>query len=282
MSARIYLCLVMVALGVPAVSAGPFEVPIDEQVSQVDAELCVAGNCDSDSSAVDGWVEIELNDPAAPTELTLHDFDLWALSPINLNVTVYLFGIPVGSVSVDAFDLQMTYAQPGIPMSPVAISGDAFTVLGVPTALAGTIDYEATGTLCSLFPSGVPCVDTIVLADQGTVVGDMSGTISVSGGVATLSANPNFMIDLIPEQPGLATLEVTGHATGSAVVPIEGTGDFDGDGDVDIYDFAAFQVCFTGDLPGSPLGGCKPGDLDGDDDVDVSDYAEWFAILVGT
>lgn len=52
-------------------------------------------------------------------------------------------------------------------------------------------------------------------------------------------------------------------------------GDFDGDGDVDLADFAAFGQCFGGSgLPPAP--GCPAGvdaDLDGDGDVDLSDFA---------
>jgi hypothetical protein len=52
-------------------------------------------------------------------------------------------------------------------------------------------------------------------------------------------------------------------------------GDFDGDGDVDLADFAAFSQCFGGaNVP--PAGICPPGvsaDLDGDTDVDLADFA---------
>jgi hypothetical protein len=59
--------------------------------------------------------------------------------------------------------------------------------------------------------------------------------------------------------------------------------DFDGDGDVDLADFAAFGQCFGGsNLP--PAGGCPPGvdaDLDGDADVDLADFALFSQLYTG-
>jgi hypothetical protein len=52
-------------------------------------------------------------------------------------------------------------------------------------------------------------------------------------------------------------------------------GDLDGDGDVDLADFAVLAQCFGGSLQ-PPAGSCPPGadaDLDGDGDVDTSDFA---------
>jgi hypothetical protein len=53
--------------------------------------------------------------------------------------------------------------------------------------------------------------------------------------------------------------------------------DADGDGDVDQDDFAKFQICFTGDATGDPLGtyppqNCECFDTDGDGDVDGTDF----------
>lgn len=49
-------------------------------------------------------------------------------------------------------------------------------------------------------------------------------------------------------------------------------GDFDDDGDVDLFDVERFFFCYSG--PGNPHGfGCGPGDLDNDGDVDFSDFA---------
>jgi hypothetical protein len=51
-------------------------------------------------------------------------------------------------------------------------------------------------------------------------------------------------------------------------------GDFDGDGDVDATDAAAFAQCFTG--PGGQLGaGCERGDFDGDNDIDCTDWTQF-------
>jgi hypothetical protein len=60
------------------------------------------------------------------------------------------------------------------------------------------------------------------------------------------------------------------------------TGDHDGDGDVDLYDYTWLQICFSGDgivhLGGL---GCELFNFDSDDDVDITDYAEFHTRLDG-
>lgn len=52
---------------------------------------------------------------------------------------------------------------------------------------------------------------------------------------------------------------------------VAGTGDCDGDCDVDLADFAEFQLCFSG--PGASAGpGCACADFDDDGDVDLTDF----------
>ena len=60
-----------------------------------------------------------------------------------------------------------------------------------------------------------------------------------------------------------------------------GVGDFDGDGDVDLEDFWAFQECFTGADNGPPATGCEGGDIDADDDCDYSDLDLFDVLLTG-
>jgi len=67
------------------------------------------------------------------------------------------------------------------------------------------------------------------------------------------------------------------------VPPVAGDvyGDFDGDCDVDLMDFARFQTCFTGNGAG-PIGPeCRAGDLDCDDDIDLTDYVAFGGALSG-
>ena len=49
-------------------------------------------------------------------------------------------------------------------------------------------------------------------------------------------------------------------------------GDIDGDGDVDLDDYAAWEACMTGPDT-TPPDGCQGKSLDGDSDVDLADYA---------
>ena len=57
-----------------------------------------------------------------------------------------------------------------------------------------------------------------------------------------------------------------------------GDGDFEPDGDVDLTDFAAFQICFEQ----SALGGCEPGNMTGADEmIDLADFTAFVAALGG-
>jgi hypothetical protein len=55
----------------------------------------------------------------------------------------------------------------------------------------------------------------------------------------------------------------------------DGTGDFDVDGDVDLADFATFQVCF-GPLDPGP---CQAGNTNGDNTINLADYAAFATAL---
>ena len=59
-------------------------------------------------------------------------------------------------------------------------------------------------------------------------------------------------------------------------------GDHDQDGDVDLFDFAWCQLCFSGDQVAYPAGlGCEVFDFDRDDDVDAADYTELHVLFSG-
>ena len=56
-----------------------------------------------------------------------------------------------------------------------------------------------------------------------------------------------------------------------------GDGDFDDDGDVDLQDFARFQLCFAK----SASGGCEPANMTGREMVDLADYDLIFPLVTG-
>jgi hypothetical protein len=60
-----------------------------------------------------------------------------------------------------------------------------------------------------------------------------------------------------------------------------GTGDWDGDGEVDLADFAGFQTCYSGaEVSAAPFCACLF-DVEPDDDVDLGDYIEFAQQLTG-
>jgi len=68
----------------------------------------------------------------------------------------------------------------------------------------------------------------------------------------------------------------------AAVAPPPGDGDYDDDGDVDLFDFAWFQVCFSGTGADYPADiGCENFNFDGDNDVDLTDHIEFALLLAG-
>ncbi len=57
--------------------------------------------------------------------------------------------------------------------------------------------------------------------------------------------------------------------------------DFDRDGDVDLGDFTAFQICFNGPNNPMPSTACARQDLDGDGDCDLADFTKFAACFNG-
>jgi len=72
------------------------------------------------------------------------------------------------------------------------------------------------------------------------------------------------------------------------VIPIDGSGDYDSDEDVDGRDFYFFHECLTNDRPGINGGpdndagpGCRFADFDADTDVDLQDVAVFQQLFTG-
>ena len=58
-------------------------------------------------------------------------------------------------------------------------------------------------------------------------------------------------------------------------------GDFDGDRVTTLRDFAAFQRCFTGDMPGISDPCCRLFDLEPDGDIDLDDHTAILRVMAG-
>lgn len=262
------VCLsILGALLVGFAAAETFEVPLDPGQSSLEFELCIAGSCDTDSSAISGPVTIELDSVDSPTQVWLHDFHLAASSDLHWHIS---WGI-LGSFDADATGLLLNYANPGLPMGPEPVVGGVFSFLSVPASMEGTYSYTATGVPCwALELAGRPCNDTQNLADMGTPIFDeWSSTISSQDRVVTLTSAIDVTLPLDPNNPDLGTLSVYGSLQGQTYVPMPG--DVDGDGDVDLSDLAgvlgAYGAC-TGDPSYNPAA-----DFDDSGCVDLSDLA---------
>jgi hypothetical protein len=98
----------------------------------------------------------------------------------------------------------------------------------------------------------------------------VDGLLALSGTIGQPDANPD-----VPALTGGGYKLTGGFWAGAAPPAPEPCGDFDGDGDIDLADFAVFGQCFGGSL-NPPSASCPAGvdaDCDGDGDVDLSDFA---------
>ena len=249
--------------------AETFDVPIDSAQSGLSLELCIAGSCDADSSAVAGFATIELDSVDGPTQISLYDFDLTATSNLHL----YISWSFLGDFTADLNNLALHDGTPGVPVGPYAVAGGgAFTLAGVPADMTGTYTYTASGIPCiALQGAGYLCSDSQDLADMGTQTIDAwNGRVTSQDRVVTLVSDIDVTTPLDPNNPDLGSLHVFGTVRGSAYVPVPG--DVDLDGDVDLSDLAALLGAYgacTGDLQYNPAA-----DFDSSGCIDLADLAE--------
>lgn len=256
--------------------AEPFDLTVQSPPSSVTAELCLNGQCDDDTSPVTGFFTIELDNNTSPTEITLLNFNLVVTNQINLLLN---FGFLGGTLTATANNLQVSYANPGTPITgPLDGSGN-FSLATVPANATGVLSYTATALTCLLLQGlGQPCSDTIDIADLGTQVADtIAGMITIDNGVATYSAQLSVISDVPPDTEGVGTLEISGNILATGNVPADTTPcpcDRDGDGVQSIGDYFTFLTEFF-----AQLGGPGSADFDGDGTVTVGDYFSFLACL---
>ena len=262
----------------------PFEVPLDPAQSSLTVELCVSGVCDSDSSAVTGSFLIELDSVDYPGLITLYDFAGELTDTLDVHLDFGLFG---GDLYATLTNTAVRYADPGVPFGPAGVGGDgSFLFSNTPTDAEGDFSYEASGLAClALQAAGMPCTGAFDLAEQGTQAADLTGFVTAANRTVTLSSDIDVTVPIDEANPDLGTIHVAGTLFGQADVP-RPTGDVDGDGDVDLTDYARFAECLAGPEVNVPPPGCSVyhfgnSKLDTDADVDLADFAEFQVVFGG-
>ena len=265
------LCVVPAALAEPA-----FDVTLNQAQSSVTATLTVQGQSSTDSSPVIGSMRIRLDSVGVPTSIELHDFIFSATQPLDFNIIFRVFGIPVGSIVVNASNISVQYASPGVVEGPVPISATNFSFTDVPSNSSGTASYNATGTVCTLLQAQTPpqpCSGMFDLAEAGTQnASALPGSVVLNGRTATVSGTISISGPLDPANPSLGSLAISGVFVGTGQVPYC-PGDFNQSGSVGVPDIFAFLSAWFAGLPSA--------DLDGAPGIGVSDIFAflglWFA-----
>ncbi|GJM18198.1 MAG: hypothetical protein DHS20C14_04110 [Phycisphaeraceae bacterium] len=209
--------------------------------SGVDLELCqdlpIVGGCDSDASSISGTATFRVDTTAGTAQMI--DFSVSTDESLDYTYTGLLSQVDASAPVVDLF-----YA--GVADSaPAALgAGGAFTFPLVPVGIAGTA--AVTGTIL-----GAGSVDeSIDFGDFGPFEADLTGTLTESAGVWTLSGSFSFDDSTVGDVMGIT---VTTTATGTLVLEGTGTGtpescagDCDGNGTLNVDDIDCFVTGFLG------------------------------------
>jgi len=283
-SARRGIGTVAAALVVTMIAASsratPFRVPVNAAQSSVTVELCIDGQifgvqCDTDTSPVVGGSQWKVDSLSNPTMLTVYAFNLALTEQIDLDVNFSIFG----GIDVIGQNIAMAYQTPFVPQPPVAINATNFDYPGIPTAMSGTINYDATGLVCTaLSDGGLPCSDMVDLSQQGSGFIDITGTISINPTtrVVTMLMNPDVLLPISPTDPDAGSLHITGTIVGSVTLPLHGDANLDG-----VVDGRDIQL-FVATLVNPDQGWQRryAVDMNDDDSFDIADVALFVDLLL--
>jgi hypothetical protein len=265
---RTVVCSVVAAMLSAAASAAPFSVAINPAQSSVTVQLCVQGQCGTDSSPASGYFLVDVNDVDTITSITAYDYNVTLNEPINLLVS---FGF-LGRLTVNVNNFKTFATNPGVPFGPAAVTppNGAFSIPGVVSSQSGTYDYLATGVVCTLLSGQtppVPCSGLGDLSQQPPAATTLNGTITAASRVVSIVSQINQSGPIDPTNPALGTLTITGTVRGSLLVPVPPCpGDINADGVVNVQDLTIFLAQFGTAVPNG-----TGGDLDGNGVVNVQD-----------
>ncbi len=286
----------MLVGGVVPLAAQPFDIPINSAQSSVRVELCIPAGCDDDTSPVSGVLSVSLDSVDAPGAITLHGFAFQFTEQIDLLINA---GVFVGRLTATGSNLAVA-DQLGGPLGPVIVDeDDTFGFTDVPAEASGTMAYTATSLICAaLGAAGLPCTDTINLADQGgQIIDSIGGTITSVNRTVSVVSMVDLTIAIDPDNPSVGTIHITGTIRGSALVPIACPADLTGssdpndptygapDGSVDAADFFYFLDQFAeGNLGAADLTGSSdpndPGYGTPDGVIDAADFFYYLDLFV--
>ena len=117
-----------------------------------------------------------------------------------------------------------------------------------------------------------------ILAGGNGYLGQNELTVHVGLGDATT------VDEVVASWPGGQTTRILTNLPSDnlwTLYPPERLGDFDGDGTIDLTDFAHFLECVSGAVQGTLEPGCEMMDFDGDGDVDLPDFGGFEAVFTG-
>jgi hypothetical protein len=249
-------------------------------------------------SDLDGSNTVELADSGATTSDIavdlLHGKLYWAdaaqgkiqranLDGSNLEL-LDTVGLHVNSLKLDAAGGKMYYTVtgPGIVRRADLDGGNVESVIeegGIATGLdldlaRGSMYYVA-GSVTRADLDGMN-VEPIGVQAYAVALDLVSGhVLSVDTGAGTVSRS---RLDGSDSQVLFADVENPRHV---AVAPL--AGDFEGDGDVDVADYALFSQCLGGpsSAPSPECSAFINPDLDDDEDVDLADFSTFLGTVAG-
>jgi hypothetical protein len=130
----------------------------------------------------------------------------------------------------------------------------------------------------------LPCATVVLIASLGVALAqDYELTwVTIGGGADMSSSTGEYEATGTAGQPDAGVMSGgTYTATGGFLPGVVIPGDCDGDGDVDLDDFAGLDLCLAG--PGGGLAaGCGCLDFDSDNDVDLGDFAGFEVVFTGS
>ena len=205
--------------------------PVDTNTSTLQIDLCLqpyaAGipflpqnQCQRPISAIKGYMGVELDDPSHPTQITLQDFQLTAMSPYILS---YSWTFPItlqASVTIGTLDqpasINDTYPGTGttVPINP----DGSFTLANVPLTSSGLAAY-----FYNLFGTNSGSGSTGLNAQ--TTVPTLLGMIHVTNEVATLHMEFSFAtnLDITTNISGIDVRLVANGSVNGVVNAVGGT-----------------------------------------------------------